>query len=56
MEVGFMLVLVLSIANAQLNIALKKLMPILQIYKEKTPPNFYGIYTRGVKEYHLERV
>lgn len=43
-------------ANAQLNIALKKLMPILQIYKEKMPPTFYGIYTRGVKEYHLERV
>ncbi|EHE6188425.1 cytochrome P450 [Salmonella enterica] len=42
-------------ANAQLNIALKKLMPILKIYKEKTPPTFYGIYTRGVKEYHLER-
>ncbi|EOC0699275.1 cytochrome P450 [Salmonella enterica subsp. enterica serovar Kokomlemle] len=43
-------------ANAQLNIALKKLIPILQIYKEKMPPTFYGIYTRGVKEYHLERV
>ncbi|HAG0930010.1 TPA: cytochrome P450 [Salmonella enterica] len=43
-------------ANSQLNIAIKKLMPILQNYKEVIPPSFEGIYTRGVKEYYLERV
>jgi len=43
-------------ANMQLNIALLKLVLILRIYKEITPPTFDGIYTRGTTKYNLERV
>lgn len=43
-------------ANMQLNIALQKLVPLMNIYKETATPKFDGIYTRGAVEYFLERV
>lgn len=43
-------------ANMQLSIAIEKLLPIIQSYKESAPPDFKGIYTRGATEYFLEGI
>ncbi|MDR5874629.1 cytochrome P450 [Vreelandella gomseomensis] len=43
-------------ANMQLSIALQKLTPVVEKYKEVKPPEFGGIYTRGATKYFLERI
>lgn len=46
----------MQFANKQLSIALQKLTPILNDYKESEPPKFEGIYTRGAVQYYLRRI
>lgn len=42
-------------ANMQLGIALKRLVPVIKMYKESAQPKFEGVYIRGATEYHLEK-